>query len=292
MKWPYRKMHGCRNDYIYLDFLKGQPQGLDQIAWPDFSRTLADRSKGLGADGLILLWPPEDPAKADARMKMYNADGSEAEMCGNGIRCLAKILYDDHGQKSSYRIETKAGVRECCLISTEDSTCYQVQVNMGRPTFIPAKIPVEFPDVMVMNEEFEVDDQLFRVSCVSMGNPHCVIEVKDLENFDVARYGPQIEKHEVFPQGVNVEFIERKEMDVYQRTWERGSGETMACGTGACAVAVSLILRNRLDSPVDVHLRGGSLRIEWDGLREVWMTGEAVEELKAELALPIQQTLS
>lgn len=272
MKLEYQNWNGCKNEYSFLDFtekkLEFSAEKLKELA-----QKISSQEKN---DGMILLLPAEDQAKAQYRMRIFNADGSEAEMCGNGIRCLAALIDQRFGPKDEIVIETIAGLRPCTILDRQDPNRVIVKVNMGRPTFIPSKIPVLFEDVVVMDEEFEVDDKLFRVSCVNIGNPHCVIEVPDLQNFDVAKYGPLIEKHEAFPEGVNVEFIHNNQGEVSQRTWERGSGETQACGTGACAVGVTLIMRNRVDSPVDIQLKGGTLRVEWDGLREVWMTGEAV----------------
>ncbi len=271
-------MNGCGNDYIYVDNMDGQYSMLanpEQVA--ELARKLSDRSSGIGSDGLIILESPSVP-QTTLSMRMFNADGSEGKMCGNGIRCVAKLAYEKFGPKESYKIATLSGTRECFVTDATKPDVFRVMVNMGRPSFLPANIPVDFDDVMVMDEEFEVADRTFRISCVSMGNPHCVIPVENLEAFDVQKYGPLIERHTAFPEGVNVEFIEVKGNKVFQRTWERGSGETLACGTGACAVGVCMILGRQIKSPVEVHLRGGVLKIEWDGLREVWMTGDAVTE--------------
>lgn len=281
MKLTYEKLHGCQNDYLFFDFAFGEQKLSETLDLPSLSQKYSNRENSIGADGLIALLPAE--SGGDVAMKIFNADGSEAEICGNGIRCVAMLADQKLGSKDAYVVETAAGSRECQILKRESPEKYQVRVNMGRPSFIPAKIPVLFDDVMCINEEFDVDDKVFMVSCVSIGNPHCVIEVKDLENFDVGRYGPQIEKHEAFPEGTNVEFVELKGDEVFQRTWERGSGETKACGSGACAAGVTLVMRNRIDSPVPIHLRGGDLSIEWDGLREVWMTGEAVLDSKGEV---------
>jgi diaminopimelate epimerase len=277
MQIPYVKMHGARNDYVYINLLSFKAPGLEQMPWADLAKLVSDRQRGIGADGLILVGPPSQSG-ADAAMVMFNADGSVGKMCGNGIRCVSKILDETLGPKESFKISTLSGVKECFMMERLSPEKAVVRVNMGRPTFLPDKIPVLFEDVMVMHEEFEVADRTFKISCVSMGNPHCVIEVENLESFPVEKYGPLIEKHEAFPEGVNVEFIEIKNGKVYQRTWERGSGETMACGTGACAVGVVLIMGRLMKSPVQINLRGGSLTVEWDGLREVYLTGEAVTE--------------
>lgn len=284
---PYVKMNGCKNDYLYVDNLDGTWSGsLSDAQASVIAQKYSDRKTGVGSDGLIIIEKSDvaDPSVV-ATMRMFNADGSEGKMCGNGIRCVAKLLHEKLGPKPSFKISTKSGVKECFVLEATDPKRFMVRVNMGRPSFLPAKIPVNFDDVLVMDEDFEVDDQTFKISCVSMGNPHCVIEVKGLETFDVKRYGSIIEKHEAFPEGVNVEFIEIQGNRVLQRTWERGSGETLACGTGASAVGVVLIMKHRIPSPVEIQLKGGQLTVEWDGLREVWLTGEAVTESSGTLSI-------
>ena len=279
MSIPYVKMHGCYNDYVYVDNLDGQTLSLDDEALSKLSIGLSNRKEGIGSDGLIVLDPADDETpEAVARMRMLNADGSFGKMCGNGIRCVAKLLYEKMGPRDSYIVETDSGPRECFIVDAENPHRFYVKVNMGMPKFKPIEVPVLMEGHEIIDKNFEVDGKTFKISCISMGNPHCVIEVKDLENFDVAKYGFAIEKHESFPDGVNVEFIEAKGGKVFQRTWERGSGETRACGTGACAVGVSLIIRKKETSPVQVQLRGGVLKIDWDGKGDVWMTGEAVTE--------------
>jgi len=270
MKIHYSNIHGCQNEYGFLDLVK-EPLDLVEKDFPSLAREIAQKE---ASDGMILLMPPAEPHKADCRMRIFNADGSEAEMCGNGIRGLSLLFDKNHGPKDEIRVETIAGIRECKILDRSESK-YDVQVNMGRPTFIPSLIPVIFEDVMVINEEFEVLGKSFMVSCVNIGNPHCVVDVRDVDEIDVAKYGPAIEKNEAFPEGVNVEFVENKNGVIRQRTWERGSGETKACGTGATAAGITLIMRSKVDSPVDIQLRGGMLRVEWDGLREAYLTGPA-----------------
>ena len=278
-------MHGCQNDYIYLNLFKNPCPQLPELDLPALARKLSDRKTGIGADGLIIVGPPSE-ANADAAMVMFNADGSQGKMCGNGLRCVGKMLDETLGGKDKFRVSTMSGIREVQIIQRQSPQKYLVRANMGRPSFLPANLPVIFDDVMVMNEEFEVGGKAFRISCVSMGNPHCVVEVTDLQNFPVQEYGPLFEKHEVFPEGVNVEFIERGPTgEIFQRTWERGSGETKACGTGACAVAVTLIMSAKHASPVSIQLKGGQFQVEWDGLREVYLTGEAVTESEGEIEL-------
>jgi diaminopimelate epimerase len=277
MKVPYTKMHGCHNDYVYVDNLDGSFSEVLSTDLSNVAKRVSDRKTGVGSDGLIVLEKSSNPHCA-AKMRMFNADGSEGKMCGNGIRCVAKLLYEKLGKRDSYKIETAAGVRECFILDSSDPARFLVKVNMGRASFLPAGIPVLFDDMMVLNEEFEVGGETLRINCVSMGNPHCVIFVDDVDHFPVDKFGPLIEKHEVFPEGVNVEFVEVRNGMVKQRTWERGSGETQACGTGACAVGVILILGGKLKNSVKIHLKGGALTVDWDGLREVWLTGEAVTE--------------
>lgn len=284
MKFAFEKWQGCGNEYVFIDLAFSSQEKLPEPLPVEWVQKISDRKGPLGSDGLILLLPPQDKAKAMARMRMFNADASEAEMCGNGLRCLAAMIHERRPDLKKFEVETKAGLRACEILENPAPGQYEVRLNMGRPSFIPSNIPVIFNDVMVINEEFEIDGRDFLISCVSLGNPHCVVDVKDLENFPVEKYGPLFEKHEVFPNGVNVEFIEYRDGQVFQRTWERGSGETKACGTGACAVGVTLIMRNRVDSPVDIQLRGGKLKVEWDGLREVYLQGEAIKELEGEIS--------
>jgi diaminopimelate epimerase len=270
------KIHGCKNDYLFFDFVTSQRKhyapDYGGERWAEIARKYCDRTNSLGADGIILMLPAE---KLDCEMRIFNADGSEAEMCGNGLRGVVRML-DAAGEKGRvYRILTKAGVREGQVKERFDDGSVQVICDMGRPSFLPARIPVLFDDVMVLDEDFEVGSHELKVSCVSMGNPHCVIEVSKLDEFPVQEVGPLIE---AFPQGTNVEFIEIRDGQIFQRTWERGSGETLACGTGACAVGVVLIMKKQFKKEVKIHLRGGELQVQWDGLREVFLTGESVSQ--------------
>jgi diaminopimelate epimerase len=285
MKIPYIKMHGCHNDYVYLYNRDSQLSNLEQVDLSKLAIAVSHREKGIGSDGLIVVQPADKNDKAIARMKMLNADGSVGKMCGNGIRCVAKLLYENMGPQESYLVETDSGLRTCYVVDAQNKDRFIVKVNMGKPEFSPLKIPVFIEADKIVDYPFEVLDKKFKMACVSMGNPHAVIEVRNLEKFEVEKYGWSIEKNNAFPEGVNVEFIEIKGNEVHQRTWERGSGETQACGTGACAVGSSLILRGRMASPVLVKLRGGELRIDWDGSNEVWMTGEAVTESSGEIDL-------
>jgi diaminopimelate epimerase len=268
----FTKMQGAGNDYIYLDCFQN-PIPSDPSA---LSRLMSDRRFGVGADGLILICPSE---KADARMRMFNADGSEAEMCGNGIRCLAKYVYD-HGlvRKPSLRIETARGTLTVEL-DNSDGSVRQARVDMGEPILSADGIPTTLPGSPPTEVPLTIGDQTLRVTCVSMGNPHCVIFVDALSDNLVLEIGPRIEKHAVFPRRTNVEFVRvNRPDDVSVRVWERGSGETLACGTGACAVAVAGVLTGRTQRRIAAHLRGGDLQLNWlEADNHVSLSGPAVE---------------
>jgi diaminopimelate epimerase len=273
-------MHGIGNDYVYVDlFHETLPMPPEKLA-----PLVADRHKGIGGDGLILIGPSE---KADARMRMFNADGSEAEMCGNGLRCVAKFVFD-HGiaKKSALSLETGAGVLDVTL-ETQDDRVRRVKVNMGVPRLEPAKVPTTLAATKngaVVDAPFEIDGKTFAVTCVSMGNPHCVIFVEKATDELVLGVGPKIERDPRFPARVNVEFVEIVSRgEVRQRTWERGSGETLACGTGASAVCVAGVLTGRTDATILNHLLGGDLELRWDGGDSpVWKTGPAEEVFSGE----------
>jgi len=278
----FTKMHGAGNDYVYVDcFAEPAPENPDQLAI-----AIADRHFGVGGDGLILIRPSE---VADARMQMFNADGSEAEMCGNGLRCVAKYVYDHKiAAKESMSLETGNGVLHVEL-ETAGGLAERVTVNMGRPILAPTDIPTTWQGEQVVDEELQVGDQTFRVTCVSMGNPHCVIFVEKATDELVLGLGPLIENHERFPNRVNVEFVEViSPTEVRQRTWERGSGETLACGTGACAVCVAGVLSGRTERKILNHLSGGDLSLEWlaedasEHAGHVFMTGPATEVFSGE----------
>jgi diaminopimelate epimerase len=268
----FTKMHGAGNDYIYVNcFEEAVPQSL-----PALAEKMSDRHRGVGGDGLILIRPTE---VADARMEMYNADGSRAEMCGNGIRCLAKYVYD-HGicPRTTLQIETDAGVLTLEL-DVIDRQVERVRVDMGEPILIADRIPTTLPGPQVVDREIEVSGQPLRVTCVSMGNPHCVVFVDQLSDDLVLGLGPQIERDPRFPSRVNVEFVRLISAgEVQQRTWERGSGETLACGTGASAVCVAGVLTGRTQRKILNHLLGGDLELDWrETDNHVYKTGPAVE---------------
>jgi diaminopimelate epimerase len=266
----FTKMQGAGNDYIYLDCFRNpmprDPAGL--------SRRMSDRHFGVGGDGLILICPS---SKADARMRMFNADGSEAEMCGNGVRCVAKFLYD-HGlvRKPVLQVETGRGVLNLEL-EIKGEAVSQVRVDMGEPILEASRIPTTLPGNPPLN--VALPGHPFQATCVSMGNPHCVIFVDDITDEHVLVHGPKIESAPDFPRRTNVEFVRVDQPDdVTMRVWERGSGETLACGTGACAVAVAGVLTGRAQRRIRVRLRGGDLQLHWSEKdNHVYMTGPAIE---------------
>ncbi|HEY8515206.1 MAG TPA: diaminopimelate epimerase [Candidatus Binatia bacterium] len=276
---PFTKMHGIGNDYVYVDAFAHQVPDPARVA-----RLVSPRRTGIGSDGLILICPS---SVADARMEMYNADGSRGEMCGNGIRCVAKYVYD-HGiaRKPELKIETDAGVKTLKL-DVRDGRVASVTVDMGEPILDGASIPVR-AEGRVIDAPFEVDGTSYRITCVSMGNPHCVLFVDDTASAPVTTLGPRIETDPFFPKRVNVEFVQLLDpapsARLRMRVWERGSGETAACGTGACAVAVAAHLTERAPRRVEIELLGGNLQIEWresDG--HVYMTGPATEVFSGEV---------
>ena len=267
----FTKMHGAGNDYVYVNcFAEPFPAKPDELA-----KQVSDRHKGIGADGLILICPSE---QADARMRMFNADGSEAEMCGNGVRCVAKYVYDHAiALKNELRIETGRGVLTLQLAVSQGKVD-QVRVNMGSPILQSADIPTTLPGDPPVNAPLEIDGRQLSVTCVSMGNPHCITFVDEVNDDWVHRIGPQIEVHPAFPNRVNAEFIQLvSPSEMIMRVWERGSGETQACGTGACAAAVAGVLTERTERTLLCHLPGGDLTLEWAETGEVFMTGPAVE---------------
>jgi diaminopimelate epimerase len=273
----FTKMHGAGNDYIYVDCFR-QPMPHDPAG---LSRAISDRHFGVGSDGLILIYPSD---KADGRMRMFNADGSESEMCGNGIRCVSKFLYD-HGlvRKHSHSIETGRGVLKLDL-EISGGTVKQVKVDMGEPILDPSSIPTKLPATTsnpdrVINAPLDVASTSLAATCVSMGNPHCVVYVDAITDEQVLGLGPKIERHPAFPRRTNVEFVRvNRPDDVNMRVWERGSGETLACGTGACAITVAGVLTGKTQRRITAHLRGGDLQLYWSETdNHVYMTGPAVE---------------
>jgi len=272
----FTKMHGAGNDYVYVNaFAERLPDDLAEL-----SRKVSDRHFGIGGDGLILICPSE---RADARMRMFNADGSESEMCGNGIRCVAKYVYD-HGiaAKDQLTIETGRGVLTL-QVFPERGKVQRVRVNMGEPILRSDLIPTTLSGDPPIQAPLEVGGRSLRVTCVSMGNPHCITFVDEVNDDWVHGIGPLIERHPVFPKRVNAEFIQIvSPREMIMRVWERGSGETLACGTGACASAVAGVLNGLTDRTVLCHLPGGDLLLEWAESGEVLMTGPAVEVFSGE----------
>jgi diaminopimelate epimerase len=276
----FTKMHGAGNDYVYVNCFEEQVVNPAEVAIK-----VSNRNFGIGSDGLILIMPSD---KADVRMRMFNSDGSESEMCGNGIRCVAKYAYD-HGivTKTEITAETGAGILTLQLFPDSANKIERVRVNMGPPRLSREQIPMNGnPAPQVVAEELTVLDKTFKITCVSMGNPHCIIYVDDVDSFPVATYGPLIENHQLFPRRTNVEFIQIiSRTEVKQRTWERGAGETLACGTGASAVCVAGVLNNVTDRKILNHLAGGDLELEWVENGPVFMTGPAREVFNGEISL-------
>ncbi len=267
----FTKMHGAGNDYVYVNcFEERYPEDVAKLAIE-----ISDRHFGVGGDGLVLICPSE---VADARMRMFNADGSESEMCGNAIRCVAKYLYD-HGiaRHEALKIETGRGVLSL-QCEVESSRVQRVRVNMGAPILKSADIPTTLPGDPPIRQKLTAAGREFEVTCVSMGNPHCVTFVDQINDDWVLRVGPEIERHPAFPRRINAEFIQViSPSEFNMRVWERGSGETLACGTGACASAVAGVLNGLTNRKVTAHLRGGDLQLEWAESGEVYMTGPATE---------------
>jgi diaminopimelate epimerase len=273
----FTKMHGAGNDYIYVDcFAEAVPRDI-----PALARRMSERRFGIGADGLILICPSN---RSDAEMRMFNADGSPAEMCGNGIRCVAKYLFD-HGIRRRETLQIESAGRVFTLeLKLARGVVERVRVDMGEPILIPEQIPTKLrapsgPEQPVVDVPIAIADRELRVTCISMGNPHCVTFVDEPSDDLVLGVGPRLEVASQFPKRTNVEFakvLSGRELE--QRTWERGSGETLACGTGACAVCVAGVLTGRTGREVQIHLRGGDLEIEWrEADNHVYMTGPAVE---------------
>ncbi|MCL2025262.1 MAG: diaminopimelate epimerase [Leptospirales bacterium] len=275
----FTKMHGIGNDYIYINAIEQAIKNPAKLALE-----MSHRHYGIGSDGLILIMESKITG-VDFKMRIFNSDGSEAEMCGNGIRCFAKYVYE-RGFHNSHElsIETLAGVKTLKL-NIKNRKIVSVTVDMGEPIILRGQIPMIGKEGTVINERLDLlDGSHFYITAVSMGNPHVVIFVEDTENFPVEKYGPVIENHNLFPQRTNVEFIQvlnRKE--IVQRTWERGSGETMACGTGASAATVASILTGQTERALTVHLKGGDLEISWEEKSgHVYMTGPAVDVFDGE----------
>ena len=274
----FTKMQGAGNDYVYVNCFEERVEDPAAVAIK-----VSNRNFGIGSDGLILIQPSE---QADVRMRMFNSDGSESEMCGNGIRCVAKYAYD-HGivTKKEISAETGAGILTLQLFTGTDGKVDRVRVNMGPPRLTRGEIPMRGDaEGKVINQPLNVLQSTFNITCASMGNPHCVIFVDDVDSFQVEKYGPLIENNEMFPRRTNVEFVQIiSRTEVRQRTWERGAGETLACGTGSSAVTAACVLNGLTEKKIVNHLSGGDLEMEWADDGNIYMTGPAVEVFTGEI---------
>ena len=273
----FTKMHGLGNDYVYIDAINQKIENESSLA-----KFVSNRHFGIGSDGLILICKSEI---ADFKMRMFNSDGSEAEMCGNGIRCVGKFVYDKRlTNKTTVKIETLAGIKTL-ILNTKDGKVGTARVDMGEPILEAEKIPVISTEKPVKNLELEAENKKFKFTCVSMGNPHAITIVENTKEFDVEKYGKVLEIDKAFPKKANIEFaqiIDRQNINM--RVWERGAGETLACGTGACATAVACNLNGLTDRKVNIELLGGTLNIEWNETdNHVYMTGSAVTVFDGEL---------
>ena len=279
MKLKFTKMHGCGNDYIYFNCFE---QSIDHPE--ELAVALSDRHFGVGGDGIILICPSD---KADAKMRIFNADGSEGKMCGNGIRCVGKYLYDSGiARKPKLTVDTLSGVKTL-QIEVADGIAVGATVNMGKAILSPADIPVLLDGERAVNVPMIVNGTQQHVTCVSMGNPHCIVFVDDVDSLDLPAIGPGFEHHELFPERINTEFIRVIDDHTLQmRVWERGSGETWACGTGACASAVAAVLNGYcpMNEEITLHLRGGDLRIRYTE-QAVYMTGPATKVFEGSIDL-------
>lgn len=276
----FTKMHGCGNDYVYVNCFEETIENPNETA-----KFVSDRHFGIGSDGMICIHPSD---KADFRMAMYNSDGTEGAMCGNGVRCIAKYVYD-YGltDKTTITIETKGGIKELDL-TVEDGKVTWVNVDMEAPVLEADKIPVIYDEEnKVIDKPVLVDGREYRITCVSMGNPHGVVFVDSVDDLDIEKLGPMFEHHPMFPDRVNTEFIQVvDDHTIRMRVWERGAGETLACGTGACASAYASYLNQKTGNKVLVHLLGGDLQIEYDEEKHtIFMKGPATKVFDGEIDL-------
>ncbi|MDR1562566.1 MAG: diaminopimelate epimerase [Dysgonamonadaceae bacterium] len=273
----FTKMHGAGNDYVYVNCFTESVENPQSLAI-----RVSDRHKGIGSDGLVLIMPSDD---CDFRMRMFNADGSEAQMCGNASRCVGKYVYDNGlTDKTVVTLETKAGVKTLKLFPVNGKV-EKVTVDMGEPVLTTAKIPVVWNEERLIGREIDFPSGRYTLTCVSMGNPHAVIFTKSIANLDLEKIGPLFEYNPIFPERVNTEFVEIISPTLARmRVWERGSGETLACGTGACAVEVAGVLNGLLERRATISLPGGDLCLEWnEDDNHVYMTGEAVTVFEGEI---------
>ena len=279
----FTKMHGCGNDYVYVDGAKEQIPAKDK---PELVRKLSDRHFGIGGDGVIFINPSDE---ADFEMEMYNMDGSRSEMCGNGIRCVAKFVYDKGLTDKEHISIISGGKVKYIDLNIENEKVSTVKVNMGEPILKAADIPVvtDNPEGSVIAENIEVAGNTYKMTCVSMGNPHAVVFMEDVANLEIEKIGPLFENHQRFPRKTNTEFVKVIDRNnVEMRVWERGTGETLACGTGTCATVVACVLNNLTEDEVNVKVLGGLIKIKWD--REanlVYMTGPAATVFEGEIEI-------
>jgi diaminopimelate epimerase len=266
----FTKMHGAGNDYIYVNCFKEKVENINETA-----KKVSDRHFGIGSDGLVLICPSD---KADFRMDMYNSDGTQAEMCGNATRCVGKYVHDKGlTDKTTVTLETLAGIKILKLNLDDNGEVETVCVNMGQPELVPKNIPIDSELDRFIQQPVTVDGKEYLVTGVSMGNPHAITYIDDVDNFEIEKIGPKFENHELFPRRINTEFaqiVDRK--TIKMRVWERGAGETLACGTGACATMVAANLSDLVDDEADLVLIGGTLHIRWDKEENnIYMTGPA-----------------
>jgi diaminopimelate epimerase len=279
----FTKMHGLGNDFVFIDLIDSGVSKETPKDLPDLARKMCDRHFGVGADGLILILPSK---KADFRMRIFNPDGSEPEMCGNAIRCFAKYVYEKGiTSKKEISIETLGGIKVVTL-KLEGDKVEMVTVDMGIPALSKEDIPVIWDDDKVIDGRLNVNGTTFNITCVSMGNPHTVIFVENIEEIEIEKVGPIIETHPIFPKKTNVEFIQvLSENEIRMKVWERGAGVTLACGTGACASTVASILNKKTGRSIWVHLDGGDLFIEWKEDGHIYMSGPATEVFEGDFLL-------
>ena len=273
----FTKMHGAGNDYIYIDCFTEDVENSE-----DLSKKLSEKHFSVGADGIVLI---KSSPVADCFMDIYNADGSRAKMCGNAIRCVAKYIYDNKIKKPVIKIDTLSGIK-LVEVYTENGFATGGRVNMGVPILNGRQIPTRYGDSIVKNKIINIENNDYEITCVSMGNPHCVVFRKDIHKLDLEKIGPLFENHEMFPERINTEFVEIiDEKTLKMRVWERGSGETLACGTGACAVAVASVVNGfcEKDKDIKIHTKGGILTVKWHKNDNVYLSGNAVKVFDGEI---------
>ena len=273
----FTKMYGAGNDYIYIDCFTEDVENPEAL-----SKTLSDRHFGIGADGIVLIKPS---VVADCFMDIYNADGSRAKMCGNAIRCVAKYISDNKTSKSIIKIDTLSGIK-FVEVFKENKKAVGGRVNMGKPILNGHRIPTRYGDSIVKNKILNIENNDYEITCVSMGNPHCVVFYNDIHKLDLEKIGPLFENHEMFPERINTEFVEVVDKNnLKMRVWERGSGETLACGTGACAAVVGAVVNGycNKNEEIQVYTKGGILKVRWHENDYVFLSGEAVKVFEGEI---------